>query len=131
MEPTLQNGQVVIFRKFFLVTPNPRRGDIVLYYPQEGVMEFVGRVVALPSESIGIENGNLYLDDNNGQYRVEEEYLPYDTKTTAYQEGRWFKLGRFEYFIVGDKRDDQPINIQSSFIHRDNIKAKLFLSFKK
>ncbi len=129
MEPTIRHGQTVIFKKYFLSAATPKRGDIVLYYPQNTKIKYVGRVIGLPTESIRIENGNLYLDNNVRRYRVEEEYLSQGERTTAYQEGEWFKIGEFEYSIVGDKRDDKPINIQTSPIHRDNIKGKLFIKF--
>ena len=49
-------------------------------------MDYLGRVVGLPTESVRIENGNLYIDNNIEKFRVEEEYLNPDTLTKAYEE---------------------------------------------
>lgn len=127
MEPTLKNRQMILFRKLLFLPIGPNRGDTVLYKPKNSNNDFVGRVIALPSESIRFENGNFYLDDNIGQYRVEEEYLP-STKTRTNDDGRWIKLDRHEYFIVGDRRSG-IINIKDHTIHKNNIKGVLFLKF--
>lgn len=130
MEPTLQNRQTIIFRKLIFLPGNLRRGDIVLYTRTHKNItnDFVGRVVALPTESIRFENNNFYLDDNTEQYRVEEKYLPPTTKTRANDNNDWIKLGRFEYFIIEDKRTG-IIDIEDHTIHKDNIKGVLFLKF--
>jgi len=125
MEPTIKSGQTVIFRKFG--ANNPRRGDMVLYQGQNQ-MDNIGRVVGLPTESVRIENGNLYLDNNAGQYRVEEEYLAPNTKTSASEEGQWVKIGEFQYLILTDKRENS-ISISSRFVNRNDIKGILFLKF--
>lgn len=127
MEPTVKSGQTVILKRNLFSAPNPRRGDIVLYLPKNTEMPYLGRVIGLPSESVKIENGDLYLDDNNSKYQVKEEYLPPDAKTIAYESGEWVKMGAFEYFILGDKRPDNPISIKSSLVPRQNIKDVLFL----
>lgn len=129
MEPALKHGQIVVVKKYFLGPVKPNRGEIVFYHLKNSDFPHVGRVIGFPSESIRIENDHLYLDNNIKQYRVEEEYLSPETKTTAYQEREWFKIGEFEYFIAGDNREDTPINIPANFIHRNNIKGKLFIKF--
>lgn len=133
MEPGLKSKQIVIFRKFG--AHNPKRGDIVLYKPKSQklpetpnvhLMDYVGRVVGLPTESVRVENGNLYLDNNVEKFRVEEEYLAPDTKTTAREEKEWFKIGEFEYFILTDKRES-VFSIPRRFVHQNDIKGILFL----
>lgn len=134
MEPSLKSGTNALFWKWGY---NPKRGDIVLYTPKDQtkpdnpnvfMMDYIGRVVGLPTESVRIENGNLYIDNNVEKYRVEEEYLSPDTKTKAYEEGKWFKIGEFEYLILTDKRKN-IINIPLRITHRDNIKGTLLYKF--
>ena len=125
MEPTLKSGQLVIFRKFGV--HNPQRGDIVLYKNKDQ-QDFIGRVIALPTESVRIENGNLYLDNNPGQYQVKEEYLASGTQTVAYEEGKWTKIGEFEYLVLMDKRQN-VISVPARLINRNNINGVLFLKF--
>lgn len=134
MEPSLKNGSYVVFWRW---GRNPKRGDIVLYSPENlqkpsdpniFIMDYVGRVVGLPTESVRIENGNLYIDNNVEKYRVEEEYLSPGTRTKAFEEGKWLKIGEFQYLILTDKRDN-AISVPSKIIHRDNIKGILLLKF--
>lgn len=91
MVPALKPGQIVIFRKFG--AHNPQRGDMVLYEPNlnrklensSGLnMNYVGRIIGLPTESVRIENGNLYLDNNAEKLKVTEEYLKQDTYTQVF-----------------------------------------------
>lgn len=129
MEPTILLGQIVIFKKYFWGAANPRRGDIVLYRRKDVDTDSIGRVVGLPSESIRIENSNLYLDENNNKYKVFEEYLPSGTETRAFQEGEWIKIPEFNFLIIGDQRSDRKINIIDSFVHRDSLRGFSFSNF--
>lgn len=128
MEPSLKSGQTLIFRK--LGANNPKRGDVVLYRPKSSSttnydMDYIGRVVGLPTESVRIENGNLYIDNNVTKYKVSEEYLLADTKTIGQEEGKWTKIGEFEYLILTDDRS-KSISIPNRLVHRDSIIGILF-----
>jgi len=134
MEPSFKNGTNALFWKW---AHNPKRGDIVLYTtkhqikpdnPNVVIIDYIGRVVGLPTESVRIEKGNLYIDNNIAQYRIEEKYLIPDTKTKAFEEGKWFQIGESEYLILTDKRES-IINIPLSILHKDNIKGTLLYTF--
>lgn len=126
MEPAVKNRQTVVVWRYFLDGAHPRRGDIVFYKKDDQL--YIGRVVGLPTESIRVQNGNLYLDNNVKQYQVEEEYLPKGTQTHAAVEGQWFKVGEFEYFVTSDKRGERVIDIEKSVIHRNNLVGKLLFA---
>ena len=134
MSPALKSRQTLLFWK--LGTSNLKRGDIVLYKPKTQKsdnpnvyeMDYLGRVVGLPTESVRVENGNLYIDNNIEKFRVEEEYLNSGTITKAYEEGKWTKIGEFEYMILTDKREN-TISIPSRLIHRNDIKGVLIWKF--
>lgn len=134
MEPSIKTGSNVIFFKW---NRNPQRGDIVLYAPKDQnksddpraiSFDYIGRVVGLPTESVRVENGNLYLDNNVEKYRVEEEYLSPGTMTMIGGESEWHKIGEFEYFVLTDRRDDY-ISIPGRIVPRDNIKGVLLFRF--
>lgn len=136
MEPSVKSGQLVVFRKYLGVS-KPNRGDIVLYQPvtqtvdiSDSGFDFVGRVVALPTESIRIENGNIYIDDNVEKFRIEEDYLLTNTKTSATEESKWVKLGRYEYFILTDSRE-KTIDIKSRIIPQEKLRSVLLFKFNK
>ncbi|MBI4058938.1 signal peptidase I [Candidatus Microgenomates bacterium] len=127
MEPTLKNGQLVIFRRS-LAAINPSRADVVLYKKENDQGLHIGRVIGLPLESIRITKGNVYLDDNDQKYRLLEEYLPANTKTVSYTPGDWVKVENYKYFIIGDNRQD-VINIKDNFVHRNDIMGIFLLKF--
>lgn len=133
MSPALKSRQTLLFWK--LGINNLKRGDIVLYKlknqnnnPNAFEMDYLGRIVGLPTESIRIENGNLYIDNNVEKFRVEEEYLSPGTSTKAYEKGKWFKIGEFEYMILTDKREN-TISIPSRLIHGNDIRGVLIWKF--
>lgn len=126
MEPTIKSETYVVTRKIFLSQPHPQRGDIVIYKRDLSGSIFVGRVIALPKESVRFNNGNLYINNDSQKYKVEEAYLPQSTKTYANTaDGNnldWTNIGEFSYLILPDKRDNR-FNIEDQLINKSNIES--------
>lgn len=126
MSPTLKSKQIIVVSK--LGISNLKRGDIVLYQSKNqnsaSEFDFIGRIIGLPTESIRIENGSLYIDNNIEKFILKEKYLGANTKTKTYEEGKWFKIGEFEYFVLTDKREN-IISIPSRIIQKNDIKGIL------
>jgi signal peptidase I len=127
MEPTIHNGQLVIFKTIY-PTLNVHRSNIVFYRSEGAIVDHIGRIIGLPSESIYIGNGNVYIDDMHNKYKIHEEYLPADVQTYSYQENQWFKLGEYEYLILKDNREENTVNIEQSIIHKSDITGKLIFA---
>jgi signal peptidase I len=126
MYPTLDNGQFLIVNKLvyaevdvnklseflpFLdskgdgdkryVFHGPERGDIVvLQDPRKPDMDLIKRVIALPGETIQIEDGNVFI---NG-YLLEEPYLSDELKASWHYTMPAVTLPEGEYFVMGDNR---------------------------
>ena len=65
MSPTLKDGQVVVVNKIKYKLKDIERYDIVVYKKVESESYYdVKRVVALPGETVRIENGKVYIDGN-------------------------------------------------------------------
>ena len=89
MYPTLSSGDAIFTQKLSTYFKSYKRGDIVIldgsnmegYYGKEYLVK---RVVALPGETVKIENGNVYIKPAGGTefYQLVENYLPTGTKTT-------------------------------------------------
>ena len=116
MYPTLSSGDAIFTQKLSTYFKSYKRGDIVIldgsnmegYYGKEYLVK---RVVALPGETVKIENGNVYIKPAGGTefYQLVENYLPTGTKTTMMDDGmkRGYNevtLGEDEYFCLGDNR---------------------------
>ncbi len=127
MAPTLEPGDRFIakMRNFDPIT----RGDVVLV--RVGEAEWVKRVVALPGDTISIRDGIIVLNDVPvaqqflGKVHLEQEdpeatvtrlseQLPgeiksheiYDMGATDRDNIPPIKLGRDQYFLLGDNRDN-------------------------
>lgn len=132
MEPKVKNGTNALFLKNSFFGQNFNRGNIVLYKKTDG-SDYIGRIVALPKESVRFDKGNLYIDNNVQKYKVEEEYLAPDSKTYDNTEDGnsldWRSVGEFNYFILPDKRNGR-FNIEDHLINKSNIKGVLIYQFK-
>lgn len=91
----------------------PQRGDIVVFKPLQNKDEYyIKRVIALPGEQVKIQNGLVYLKNNEHQswWQLPEPYL---NETNA---GRTFPLIASQateyivpagkYFVMGDNRQE-------------------------
>lgn len=88
-----------------------KRGDVVIFdapYGDDGEY-FIKRVIGLPGETLKIENGYVYLADEDGDFvKIEEEsYLNQDNwgNTEPYRNlSEVFEVPEDEYFVLGDNR---------------------------
>src|SRR5690625_3183519 len=72
MAPTLDNGERIIFNKFSYLVGEPNRGDIVII--QRPHKNYVKRVIALPGETIGMINHDLYIKKDKYDQTFITEY---------------------------------------------------------
>ena len=97
MEPTIEDGERLIFNKIVYIIDEPKRGDVIII--QQIDKNYVKRVIALPGETIEIKNNELYI---NG-----EKYIQ-----SFLSEEASMKTGSFgpidvpvdSYFVMGDNR---------------------------
>ncbi|MFC0522211.1 signal peptidase I [Pontibacillus salicampi] len=98
MDPTLEDGERVMYNKMIYMVGEPERGDIVII--QRPSKNYVKRVVGLPGDTIQVKEHQLYV---NGQ-RVKEDYL----NQHAIQQTSDFpprSIPEGHYFVMGDNRD--------------------------
>lgn len=125
MEPTLKNGDRIFVDKN---VSNLKRGDIVVfYYPKNHNQSFVKRIIGLPSETVEIRAGQVFI---NGK-ALEEPYLSSEHNKlqtnlppTLISEG--------QYFVLGDNRDNSydsrnwgtvPINLIYGIYYSTYLKS--------
>lgn len=101
MEPTLHDGEFVLWQKNSYFKENPQRGDIVLVnYPGDPLhKKYVKRVVGLPGEKVKIVESKVYVNDK----LLKQEYLAFDVLTLP--EGSW-DIAAGKYFVMGDNREN-------------------------
>jgi signal peptidase I len=121
MEPTLKDRSVVVGIKYDRTFTY---GQIVFFNRPKRNENTISRVVALPGDSIKIEEGVFFI---NG-VRAEEPYLQIETLTNT--ESGWYleeateiTVPEGQYFVMGDNRDGSIDSRQWGFIPKENIKA--------
>lgn len=106
MEPTLQDGQVLMVNNFTYRIREPQRGDVIIFVKDEvtgqrghwltGRKALVKRVIALPGDTVSIRNGQVFVNDQ----ALEEDYiecaLSEDLPAITIEEG--------EIYVLGDNR---------------------------
>src|ERR1700744_1322764 len=80
MQPELRDQDRLFINKFAYRFENISRGDVVVFhYPRDPEKSYIKRVIALPGDTLRIDDGRVYV---NGQ-RIEEPYVP-----RRYRDGR-------------------------------------------
>ena len=103
MEPTLNEGQIVIVNKFEYYLKKPKRNDVIVYKQSNKEHSYfeLKRVIGLPGETVKIKNGLVYIND---------EVMKEKVKTDIIQNGglaeEGVRLDDNEYFVLGDNRND-------------------------
>jgi signal peptidase I len=122
MMPALKDGEHYYLNRWQYLLVSPKRGDIVVI-KDPGHTDFaVKRIVAQPFDWINIKNGMLYI---NGR-RLDEPYLAKDTRTeTPDLKEKWIQLGKNQYYMLGDNRENSEDSRFYGRVVRENIIGKL------
>ncbi|MBO4911751.1 MAG: signal peptidase I [Butyrivibrio sp.] len=103
MEPTIANGQGLLVDRTAYKVLRPKKNDIIVFLPNGNTNShfYVKRVVAVSGERVQIMDGELYI---NGKLQEDEEGL-YDKMEDGGIAVSEIKLGKGEYFVLGDNRN--------------------------
>ena len=124
MEPGLQDGQQLLINKVVYYFHEPERGDVIILHPpppySSKATPFIKRIIALPSDTIEVKNGAVYV---NG-LKLDEPYIK-EPPTYNFQQK---KIPENEYFVLGDNRNSASDSHNSWTVPRQNIIGKAWLS---
>ena len=129
MMPEIRNGQYVLVNRAVYHLTSPKRGDMVVFYPNgnRNAPLSIKRVVGLPGETIRIEDGRVMIDDRpesdvNHRYdRIQDPGIAADGIT----------LGSKEYFVLGDRRNTSEDSRSAGIgpVHADAIIGKAWFVY--
>ena len=123
MIPTLMNSGSYWLNRLAYIKSEPHQSDIVaLKDPQDATL-VVKRIIALPGQSVYLNRGKVYVDGK----LLDEPYLPDKTPTYAYEknESEFFVIGRDEFFVLGDNRNNSTDSRTFGAVPRQNILGKV------
>jgi len=139
MVPTLEVGDFILVNKFtyglrlpvtntkIISIHEPRRGDVMVFFPPHDPRYFIKRVIGLPGDRIRVINNVLYINDQEVPQTFLAGEPPEDPANLIYEErtpegrtyitrkrkypstfGRNFayQVPAGHYFMMGDNRDN-------------------------
>lgn len=101
MEHTLDEGDSVLIDKLSYRFSEPERFDIIVFRQKGTGEELVKRIIALPSETVQIKDGKIFIDGEEIS-DIEGVDLPEDPGIAALP----VRLSVGEYFVLGDNRKE-------------------------
>lgn len=103
MEPTIDDGKVLILNKMAYKFSEPKRFDVIVYKQSNKEHSYfeVKRVIGLPNEKIFMREGKIFINDEK-----LEEFVNVIPNTNGGLAEEEVILGENEYFVLGDNREE-------------------------
>ncbi len=125
--PTMVERQLLPFNDI-------RRGDVVVFkFPHEQEKDYIKRVIALPRETVKIEDNQVLIKKEGDAdfLPIEEPYahFTYPDATSPFGDYGPLTIPDGEYFVMGDNRDDSLDSREWGLVPRSNIRGKAFLIY--
>ncbi len=107
MSPTFEENDFIIVDKFSSHFGEYKRWDVVVFLPPGKEVNYIKRIVWMPGEVVKIEDGDVYICDENGSSceQLEEDYLPEWETTPAPCDVKEFDVKEGHYLVFGDNRN--------------------------
>ncbi len=101
MEPVLYNGQTIYIDRFSYMLSNPKAGDVIVFLPNgnENAHYYVKRVIAVPGDTIKIQDGVCYVNGAESPYVTQ---VISDAGIAVNE----IVLETENYFCIGDNPDN-------------------------
>ena len=121
MSPTLEEGDIMILNKTAYYFNKPERFDIVVVnMPDEYLIK---RVIGLPGEHIEYKNNTLYVDGK----KVKENFKHGVTANFNIEELGSDTIPLNTYLVLGDNRENSLDSRELGFIREDQLLGRTSL----
>lgn len=122
MQPNLHEGERLLINKVVYKFRQPESGEVIIFHPptkQEA--DYIKRVIALPGETVEVEEGVVYV---NG-HQLDEPYIKEPPTYTLSER----KIAENEYFVLGDNRNNSNDSHNGWTVSRESIIGKAWFTF--
>jgi len=122
MVGNIKDGDICLVAKLAYSMDDPAVGDVIFARVNIDGKSYddIVRIVALPGDTIAIENGTLYVNGQTTSYYEDGTVLPFDMDGTI-------TLELSEYFVMGDNQTQSIDSRSTSYgpLSREKIKGKV------
>lgn len=129
MVPTFHNGDYILTDKVTYRFQAPKRGDIVvLKNPRDENQDFIKRIIAIPGDTLRIEDEQVFIND----LLVQELYLPNNTLTKPgnfLRDSESINVGVNQYFVFGDNRNASSDSREWGSISKQEIIGRVIFRY--
>lgn len=126
MEPTFYTGDYLIIDELSYKLNNPQRGDIIVFsYPNDPSQKYIKRIIGLPGETVDVNNGKVFIEQNDKKFELQEVYLPSNIITNH---NTTLLLKEGEYFVMGDNRMASSDSRSWGAVPQDKIIGKVLVT---
>ncbi len=130
MMPTLEVGDRLVIEKVSYNFHPPATGDIIVFEPPQQLQRygyaknqaFIKRIIGLPGDTIRIEEGIVYINDQPLPENYIAEPPEYALLTSV-------KVPEDKYFVMGDNRNNSNDSHVWGFLPRKNIIGRAIFRF--
>ena len=121
MQPTLQDGQLLLVSKTHRATNDYNRGDIVIF--KEGNRFLIKRIIALPNETVQIIDNDIYINDKkiNDFVDVQMDNVGVLSEKITLKDD--------EYICLGDNRNNSADSREFGPVKQSNMVGKVIFRF--
>ena len=128
MEPTYQTSDILLINTITYKLSSPKTGDVIAFKPRSNVNASfsVKRVIGVPGDTIYINNGRIYLNDELYKENLDVERIenPGIAATPI-------TLLENQYFVLGDNRNSSEDSRYESvgFVSNEDILGKVWAKY--
>ncbi len=124
MSPTFEDKEYLIIDELSYHLREPERGEVVVFrYPKEPKIHFIKRIIGLPGETVTIQDSKVKIETVAGEeINLDESYIVGDFTANVR-----VKLGKTEYFVMGDNRDVSLDSRAWGPLPREMMTGRVFL----
>lgn len=133
MHPNFEDKDRLLIERVSYYFQDPQRGDVVIFRCPTNGLEYIKRVIGLPSEKIKIEDGNITMY-NRGHHRgkvLQEPYLEgIETEEGEFlPEGKVVSIPENQYLVFGDNRPYSSDSRSWGLVPRGNFIGRAFFRY--